>query len=603
MQSMRRNMKTIMLVVAVSFVVGFVYLQLGQGGLKGQSRRNREAGIIGRVNGRPIRADYFRYRVGQAWEQALAEKGVRNLPDDEVMIVEEETWHRIIEEMILDKEVRRRRIIVTDRELVGAIRSNPPPAILYNEAFRLEDGSFDFARYNQLLANPQAAPWLRQYEADLRTALPRQKLMIDFFAAVQVSDADVREAYREEHEQFDLSYIRVDPREMEGTVPEPTDEELAACYAENKGMFGKPELVRLNFVKVVREPSDADILVAKEEIEQIHEELLDGADFAQLAQERSDDPTSAARGGDLGMVQRGQMVPQFEEIAFSLKPGEFSEPFRTRYGWHIIKIDVKRRDEIKARHILIKPRPSWETLAALEETARSFWMDAHELGFEEAIEAHGLKLMKTDEFPRGIIPIGIEPILKDLVNDFGFEHAIGEISPIFAGRDSYFVCQVDEKFPAYTPSLEELRPQMEGLVRGEKKMEQAFEKAERVTEGLAEGRSLEQVAAAEGLEVYETSLVTRSTYIRGVPPRTQVQGAAFTLEAGEVRGPVPTNIGYFFIRCNEKIPMNEETFESERMMLKARLRQERGHDTYDSWLQEQRKAARIEDYRRVIEVS
>jgi len=173
---------------------------------------------------------------------------------------------KIIEEMILDKEVRRRRIIVTDRELVGAIRSNPPPAILYNEAFRLEDGSFDFARYNQLLANPQAAPWLRQYEADLRTALPRQKLMIDFFAAVQVSDADVREAYREEHEQFDLSYIRVDPREMEGTVPEPTDEELAACYAENKGMFGKPELVRLNFVKVVREPSDADILVAKEEI-------------------------------------------------------------------------------------------------------------------------------------------------------------------------------------------------------------------------------------------------------------------------------------------------------------------------------------------------
>lgn len=601
MQSMRRNMKTIMWVVAASFVVGFVYLQLGQGGPRGRGQRDKEQGIMGRVNGKPVTAEYLRYRVGLGYEELLARRGTRHLPEEEVGRLQEEVWQNIVEEIILDEAVAERGMTVTDRELVGAIRSNPPPALLNNDAFRLEDGTFDVARYYQLLSSPQALPWLRQYEAELREILPRQKLMVDLMSSVAVSDAEVRHTYWKEHEQYDFSYIRVDPRELKGLPPEPTPEEVEQTYAEEKEMFHRMARVRLKFVTLNREASEADWMVAREEIEAVREELEDGADFAQMARERSDDMTTAQRGGDLGFFGRNAMASAFEEAAFSLRAGEISQPVRTVFGWHLVKVDKKTRDEVKARHILIRAQPSWETLSAVEETARTFWLDARELGFDEAAEAHGLNLMRTDDFPRGSLPTGIEATLKELATDFGFEHEVGEISPIFAGDHGYFICQVEEKSPEHTPPLEEIQLQIEGIVRGNKKREEARAIAESIAVELAQGQRLEAAAAKRDLEVHETGLFTPATYQYGIPLRSEFQGAAYTLERGETRGPVPTRIGYFLIRCNERIPMDEEAFQIERAALKVRILQERQTQYFDAWLQRQLDAAKIDDYRRVIE--
>jgi peptidyl-prolyl cis-trans isomerase D len=602
MQSMRRNMKTIMLVVAASFVVGFVYLQLGQGGPRRGGQRDRERGIIGRVNGRPVTAEYFRYRVNLGYEELLARRDVRHLPEEEVTRLQEEVWQNIIEETILDDAVARRGITVTDRELVGAIRSNPPPALLNNEAFRLEDGTFDIAKYNQLLTSPQALPWLRQYEAELREILPRQKLMVDLMSSVVVSDAEVRQTYWEEHEQYDFSYLRVDPRELKGLPPEPTPEEVEQTYAEEKEMFHRTALARLKFVKLNREPSEADWMAAREEIEAIREELEDGADFTQMARERSDDLTTGQQGGDLGFLERSQLSSAFEQIVFSLSVGKISEPIRTPSGWRLIEVQKKTRDAVKARQILIRARPSWETLSAIEETARTFWLDARELGFEEAAEAHGLTVSLTDEFPRGVAPPGLEPSIKNLANDFGFEHEIGEISPIFAGESAYYICQVERKSPEYVPPLEEIVIQIEGLVRGKKKLEMARVIADSIAVELAQGRSLEAAAAKRDLEVHETGLFSPVTYQYGIPPHSEFQGAAYTLKRGEVRGPVPTRIGYFLIRCNEHIPMDEEAFGTERAALKVRILQDKQRQYFDAWLQRQLDAADIDDNRRVIEV-
>ncbi len=81
--------------------------------------------------------------------------------------------------------------------------------------------------------------------------------------------------------------------------------------------------------------SDAEALALALEIRQ---RLLDGEDFAELARQYSDDPGSAEQGGDLGWVGRGRFVPEFEEVAFSLEPGEISEPVRTQCGYHIIQV-------------------------------------------------------------------------------------------------------------------------------------------------------------------------------------------------------------------------------------------------------------------------
>lgn len=111
-----------------------------------------------------------------------------------------------------------------------------------------------------------------------------------------------------------------------------TDEDMKAYFEENKDKFGEQEEVKASHILV------EDEALAKE----IKGKLNDGADFAELATEHSTDPGSKDSGGELGFFGKGQMVPEFEAAAFSMKAGEISEPVQTTNGYHIIKVEEKK---------------------------------------------------------------------------------------------------------------------------------------------------------------------------------------------------------------------------------------------------------------------
>ena len=96
------------------------------------------------------------------------------------------------------------------------------------------------------------------------------------------------------------------------------------------------------------------LVPTEEEAKAIKAELDKGADFAKLAKEKSKDP-GASDGGDLGFFTKEQMVPEFSKVAFSLEPGKISDPVKTQFGWHIIKVEEKRNrkapefDQVKAQ--------------------------------------------------------------------------------------------------------------------------------------------------------------------------------------------------------------------------------------------------------------
>ena len=94
---------------------------------------------------------------------------------------------------------------------------------------------------------------------------------------------------------------------------------------------------------------------AEQKAKQIYQELLQGADFAEMARKHSDDPGSREHGGKMGYMSRGVLVPEYEEAALKLSEGEFTEPVRTDFGYHIIQLLGIREDEFNTRHILIKP--------------------------------------------------------------------------------------------------------------------------------------------------------------------------------------------------------------------------------------------------------
>ncbi len=123
-----------------------------------------------------------------------------------------------------------------------------------------------------------------------------------------------------------------------------SDKEVRDYYNKHKSEFVQPEQVRARHI-LVKVPANADKKQweeAKKKALEIRAKLLKGESFAELAQKYSDDPGSKARGGDLGYFSKGQMVPEFEKAAFSLKKGEISQPVKTTFGYHIIKVEDKK---------------------------------------------------------------------------------------------------------------------------------------------------------------------------------------------------------------------------------------------------------------------
>jgi len=122
-----------------------------------------------------------------------------------------------------------------------------------------------------------------------------------------------------------------------------TDEETKAYYDANPDQFKQPEQVKARhiLIKIDANASETQKADARQEIKKIQQKLRNGDDFAGLAKEYSQGPSSV-KGGDLGFFKRGQMVKPFEDAAFALKPNEISDIVETQFGYHLIKVEEKK---------------------------------------------------------------------------------------------------------------------------------------------------------------------------------------------------------------------------------------------------------------------
>lgn len=137
-------------------------------------------------------------------------------------------------------------------------------------------------------------------------------------------------------------------REIEGKV-KITDDEIETYYKGHEEEFTNPESAKARHI-LLKVPEGADEKAWKEtesKAKDIKKKLENGEDFAELAKKYSDDPGSKNKGGDLGFFTKGRMVPEFESAAFSLKPGELSDPVKTNFGYHIIEVQEKKAASTK----------------------------------------------------------------------------------------------------------------------------------------------------------------------------------------------------------------------------------------------------------------
>jgi peptidyl-prolyl cis-trans isomerase C len=166
-------------------------------------------------------------------------------------------------------------------------------------------------------------------EMTLEDALSRQNMTLDSFKSELRQNMQIEKL---------LDQLVMD-------VPEATEEEVNAFYNDNPDQFRTPGSVTASHILFSFEDGDTDEQKAekKAKLEKIHQELVDGADFATLAKEHSGCP-SGQQGGNLGTFSRGQMVPPFEEAAFSMEQGDLSNVVETRFGYHLIKVTGKQEE-------------------------------------------------------------------------------------------------------------------------------------------------------------------------------------------------------------------------------------------------------------------
>ncbi|MEC8208800.1 MAG: SurA N-terminal domain-containing protein, partial [Pseudomonadota bacterium] len=192
----------------------------------------------------------------------------------------------------------------------------------------------DFTLDNELASAVKLQNQLRDIETVTLSAA-------NFKSDVAVSEDEIKEYYQLNQNQFmapemvALEYIELKGSELplEEAV---TDAEVAANYEENKALYMEPERRRVAHILVENLEDDA---AAQAKAEEILAELQNGADFAKLAEEKSDDLVSAELGGDLDWIDRDMMDPEFETAAFALESvGDISEIVKTEFGYHIIKL-------------------------------------------------------------------------------------------------------------------------------------------------------------------------------------------------------------------------------------------------------------------------
>ncbi|HEU4680918.1 MAG TPA: peptidylprolyl isomerase [Gemmatimonadales bacterium] len=238
----------------------------------------------------------------------------------------------------------------------------------------------------------------------------------------------------------------------------PTEREMREFFEEQKASLGtRPATLSFRQIVISPKPTDEAKARAKARADSIVLELRGGADFATAARRFSQDPGSKDQGGSLNWFRRGVMVPEFERVAFSLKPGVVSDPVESPFGYHIIQVERVQPAEVQARHILLVP----EIDSARVNLARSL---AESVAKALTAGAPFDSLQRTHHDPSAEREAEHVPVTKLPEN---YAKVIGEadsgtVLPVFTlpapgGREQFAVLQVTGRRPEGEVKYEDVR--------------------------------------------------------------------------------------------------------------------------------------------------
>jgi len=598
-KKMREMAPMIMIVIIVAFVGGTLFLDWGMN-IMGQGRKTP----VGRIDGRDIPIEYFDKLVNM--ERSRMQSGGRDVPPLQYRQVPAQVWNQEVNRVLLDKAVKSMRLESTDHEVFEYLKRNPLPGL--DTAFVFQtDGVFDTAKYVQWLNTPQTYsmyPWMTDVERQVSgQVMPGQKLDALLKAGVFVSKSEAAYEFAQRNDKATFEYYKVLGKDHRDDSAAVTDKMISDYYAANQSRFRRDEQADLYFVRIPKTATDADLELNRNSLLDIKKKILSGeSTFESEAEYESGDEGSAQNGGDLGWFGKGAMVPEFEAAAFALAPGQISDPVKTAFGYHIIKLEERGEPDsagdfrIRARHILIKDDPSSETLDFLSDKAEQIKTALTGKSFTSAaLEGIGLsvRIDSTGLFKRGDTPPKIGYLQG--AGAFAFTRKAGEVSDVLDNPEAFYVLGLKEKAKKGLQPLSAVRDRIVDALRDSLAMKEAKVYAAAVLEKVKGGATLQDIKDGDGkIAAGVAEDQTPGGYIPQLGAAAKIAAAAFNLPEGAVSGLIEEKTGYGFVRViksAERAPFDFANPQA-RQIAEVMKMQER-QSVYGEWFRELHGGAKV----------
>ncbi len=371
----------------------------------------------------------------------------------------------------------------------------------------------------------------------------------DFVNDAVVTDAEIQERYKSNPdkykmpEQVKVRYI-VQPIEKLAEKQEITEEEIKEYYEENLTRFehGEQAKARHILLRVTPGLTAEQEQQVRERLLEIRKEIEEGMPFSEAAEQYSQDNYSAEKGGDLGYFNRGDMVPEFDKIAFDLPLGQVSEPIKTQFGYHLILVEDRKEEGTdsleEAKDEIVETLKKQKALEEFREFAKSLE------SLEELKEDYEIKI--TDWFARGDEIPGIPRRERFFFSSTAFASTSDDRVAMAGNSMSenlYLIEQLDHR-ESRPMTLEEAQDDVVQDIKQDKAKEIATLAAQEDAEKIKSASlALETVAEDRGLKTQVSDLFSRTDqFIPGFGPRpTAIVNTAFMLNQGEVSDALSTS--------------------------------------------------------------
>jgi peptidyl-prolyl cis-trans isomerase D len=388
-----------------------------------------------------------------------------------------------------------------------------------------------------------------------------------------------------------------------------TDAQLRAAYASSMDSFRTPERVKVRHILLMTQgKSDADKKAALAKAQDLLKQVRAGADFAELAKKNSQDPGSAANGGDLGFIVRGQTVPPFEKFAFSAKPKDISDLVTTEYGYHIIQVmekepaRVKPFDEVKDSIAeQMKKQGVNDKMQASMDQAHAALLKAPGSAAEVA-KQFDLELATTKDWSVGqpIVSIGPSPEISGAVTAM----KPNTISDVLVGPGNKLAVVV---LNGITPPKPAEFADVEAKIREQyvttESTRLAALAAQKAGEQARAGEDLTAIAKSLKLESTKSADVTINDSITGLGPAAELPDI-FLKPVNSVIGPVTVEGRNIVYKITDRQNPDPNNFSNERDAAIQELKQQKARAMYglfqDSLMEQARQDGKLKIHQNSI---